>query len=195
MAMAECVLPRRVNGLASRDQAREVREYRFRDHRTGPIVKRVFFCLLSECNTENEVLSTFTVDLDRLSEADAKVVREASDKAVKLLHREPKAGVRYNVKDFTEEKWDIHSGNMYSEFRKIVQETLKQEANSYGRLVAFLGFAVSYGVYVRGRGIHQALPSVEAWTVQVIEDDVGTFFRENGGWVSGVEVLMWSYNL
>ena len=155
------------------------------DSRTEPITRRIFHLLLQEGGVEsNEILKSFEVDLSKMSEADAKVVREASDKMKRVICSNEKSKIDSVVKDFEDRQWAVSFANMNTEFYRVVDATFKDAVN-WGRIVMFTSFAVSFAVYVLKLGLppNTAL-SIHHWTAETIMRTTGDFLNKNNGWVS-----------
>ena len=156
----------------------------FHDSRTSLILKRIYFKLLSQTEVDISVVRMFNVE-HRIArtDSDKRFIMEFSDKFVEYVQHSKHTSIEVNLKDFHTQQWRIDSTNMYAEFKKVSNETFRGRKH-WGKVVGFITFAVAYAIYVHSKGIRDAVISVEAWTRQVIEEDVGEFFIQNGGWVS-----------
>ena len=93
------------------------------DLRTSMVVKRIFFVLLPDgVPKRGDLLQHFRVDLDHLSEADARVVRQASDLMREAIQLQKHATISYNIRDFEQKQWNITEANVYPEFHTVVSE-------------------------------------------------------------------------
>lgn len=151
----------------------------FRDSRTNLILKRVFceLCMKDTRQVERELM--------RLSDSnpdDGKLVKRASTLIVDFIKETEQ--ISNNMDVFTgQEEWNLNAGNVYMEFSKVATETFKSTVN-WGRIVMFLGFAVSFSLYLEQDIMVGSPDSVLQWTGQVLEEDVGEFITSHGGWVS-----------
>lgn len=153
----------------------------FRDPRTKLILRRLFSELCPACEKH---LKQVERDLVRLADTDtesAKLVRRVSFLLVEFIRNTEQLSM--NLKNFVEEEWNLHAGNMHMEFSKVAYETFREAAN-WGRVAMFLGFAVSFAVYLERGIVVGSADSVMEWTCQVVEENVGHFYTSHEGWVS-----------
>ena len=154
------------------------------DRRTPSVLKRVFFLLLQdEGVNEDEILRDFHVDLASRGEADRRVIREASDKMRDLINATNELSVGFNLRDLQQQRWDISSANVHSEFLKVADVTFEDDQN-WGRAVGLVSFAVAYAIYADSQRMHGIMPSTCAWTGHVFDGKLKVFMQDSGGWVS-----------
>lgn len=157
----------------------------YRDHKTFYIVRRVFFKILSDSNMDGDVVRVFRVSEQTISRIQgASVIRRASDFTVEYILSSEHT-LASLIQEFVSQNWSIGPANVQSEYRRVVDNTFNDKVN-WGRVISFLRFAVAYAIYVHNQGMSAAVQSIEAWTIQVVQEDLGPFFTENGGWVSPV---------
>lgn len=113
------------------------------------------------------------------------IVEDAAEKIKKLIYLSPQP-VPWKPSDFTAQRWEINESNVHSEFSRVAEEVFQDEVN-WGRIVAFMGFAVSYSVYAMQKGLQESVvESVCAWTVQVLQNRLHQWLQEHN-WVSHLE--------
>ena len=151
----------------------------FNDKKTKLIVKLLFSKL---CPSYEKNCAVVERELSRLhSTADKELIYRLSKCMVDLLVE--RNIIPINLEDFTKQKWNVHAGNMYTEFSRVAYETFS-DATNWGRIFVFLGFSVSFSIYLINRQVPNAASSVLEWCCQVVEEDLAKFFTANGGWVS-----------
>lgn len=156
------------------------------DYRTAMIIKRFFYKSLHEGGVDSEgVLQHFEVDLGSRSEEDVRTIESASDKLLEITSNNQELNIQSSVQQFSEKEWEITDANVHIEFTRVSTKTFEDQVN-WGRLVAFLSFAVAFAAYVHLRlGMPSAtVHSIYGWTVQVVQENLGRYFIENNGWVS-----------
>ena len=150
------------------------------------ITKRCFHLLLLE---EQEAFRDTRVirQFETISCADdhqRAIVEVASDRIKELISLSPQP-VPWKTSDFTARSWEINASNVHSEFSRVADVLFQDEVN-WGRIVALLGFAVSYSVYAMQKGLQDTVvESVCAWTVQVMQSRLHHWLQEHT-WVSTV---------
>lgn len=151
----------------------------FEDRRTRHIIKLLFCNLCPSCRKS---LREVDREVSRLGDVeDIRLIQRVIHLLVNFI-REHKH-IDINLEDFCKKKWAVHAGTMYSEFTRVVQ-TLFSEKKHWGRVIMFLGFAVSFAIYLEDQMVQNCTDSVLEWTCQVIEEDLGHFYLDNNGWVS-----------
>lgn len=147
------------------------------------ILKTVFSELCPSCGKYLRQMEREVTRLEDTNPQDADLVRKLSHLIVEFLTETDQLAV--NMESFTEQKWNLHGGNMHSEFSKVAYETFRGDTN-WGRILMFFGFAVSFSVYLEEGIVVGAADSVLEWTCQVVEEDLGAFYTSHQGWVSGI---------
>ena len=149
--------------------------------RTTIILKQLFseLCMKDLRQVEREV--------KRLTPEDGKLVKRVSGLLVTFIKETDQITV--NLDNFAkQEGWNVHAGTVYTEFSKVASETFKSATN-WGRILMFLGFAVSYTVYLEKDIMVGSADSVLQWTCQVVEEDLREYIASHGGWVSPVTIV------
>ncbi len=150
---------------------------------TAPVIKMLYCELLSLAGVEKGDVKEFEISepsMKRLTNRKliCKIV-ELSTEYIKTSEREFESF----IDEFRTVGLEVTFSTMYAEFRSVL-ENLFNDGINFGRVLSFLRFSAAYAVFVYRKGMKKAVPSVEAWTVEVIERDLGDFFAENKGWVS-----------
>ena len=153
----------------------------YKDSRTKVILKVVFSELCPACEKYLKQLERELSRLRHASPNDAQVVTKLSQLIVQFTKETNQLSA--NLDQFEEQQWNIHGGNMHMEFSKVALETFR-EATNWGRVLMFLGFAVSFSVYLEQDRVVGASDSVLEWTCQLVEEELAEFFITHGGWVS-----------
>lgn len=176
-SVSKCQHPSVVNGFNGHSKVV------YRDRKTAHIIRRIFFKLLSASNMSADVLRCFqTSDRALLRIPDSSVILKASDLTTEyILISEHTLSLL--VRDFRHHHWNIDPTNMQSEFYRVVDATFEHKV-TWGLVISFLRFSVAFAVYVHSCGMSQAVESIEAWTVEVIQEKLGAYFTEENGWVS-----------
>lgn len=154
---------------------------RYTDHRTKLIIKAVFGEYCPACQKYLKDVEKEVTRLKHSNPKDAEFVRRVAQQIVEFLTLTDQLDV--NMESFTKEKWNLHAGNMHSEFYKVFHETFRTDIN-WGRILMFVGFAVSFSVHLEEGTVPGAADSVLEWSCQIVEEDLGAFFVANKGWVS-----------
>lgn len=154
---------------------------------TVPVARRTFSLLLRDGGiTREEILQQFKVDLARMDEDDARIVRGVTDslREALLLTETDGATVPLTVRDLERINYYVTEANVYTEFHHVASETFREEMN-WGRVMSFLLFAVSFSVYSLRQGMPDStVQSIHGWTVGVLRrEPVSTFLAANNGWV------------
>jgi len=148
---------------------------------TKLILKKVFGELCPACQKYLSQVEREVTRLDRTNPDLARIVRKLSYHLVEIIRQTEQ--ISFNLDSFVEQRWELHAGNIYMEFSKVALETFKEKPN-WGRVITFLGFAVSFVEHLEEGIVVGAAESILEWTAQVIEEDLGQFFSLNNGWVS-----------
>ena len=166
----------------------------YKDHKTFHIVKRIFFNLMSASNVDREVLRCFEVSERALLKVQGcTIIKKASDFTAEYILTSEHT-LQALLQDFITQQWDIRPTNMQSEYRRVADSMFSDKV-TWGRIISFLRFAVAFTIYIHSRGMGRAVQSIEAWTVEVLQEDLGTFFAENDGWVSTYDNISYETNL
>lgn len=129
-----------------------------------------------------ETQQLFEADLACWGEKDGRVIRDASDKVREIVCSSAEISVARNVESFERRHWAVTQADLYADFHRVADTNFSDGVN-WGRIVAFLAFAVSFAVYAEQRGCGAA-QSIEAWTCQVVETKLADFYIKSNGWVS-----------
>ena len=151
----------------------------FKDARTNLILKQVF-CEL--CQKDMREVEREVMRLADRTPKDGQLVRKVSGLIVEFIKETEQ--ISLNLETFNQQEgWNLHAGNIYTEFSKVALETFKSAVN-WGRILMFLGFAASFTVYLEKDVLLGSADSVLQWTCQVVEEDLGEYITSHGGWVS-----------
>lgn len=166
------------------DVVRGKRAVVYSDTRTKLILKTVFseLCPAYEKYLRQVPVEREVARLRGTSPHDADLVKRVAHLIVEFLTETEQLAA--TMESFTEQKWNLHGGNIHSAFSKVAQETFRENTN-WGRILMFLGFAASFSVYLEQGIVVGAADSVMEWTCQVVEEDLGSFYTSHQGWVSG----------
>lgn len=155
----------------------------FRVPETVPIVRKLFHGLLSGTGIEVGVLEALKVSEHALKrQSKSQLICRVADLTSDYIKTSDRSLESF-IEDLTVMGFDVQETTVYSEFRKVTAELFSDTIN-FGRVISFLRFSAAYAVLMYRKGVRQAVPSIEAWTVEVLEEDLGKFFQENKGWVS-----------
>ena len=82
-------------------------------------------------------------------------------------------------------KLHLNSGNLYSHFTKTIS-TLLDDGITWGKVVMFFSFAVSFAIYLCTNGMSHLAGRVCVWTAQHLQNRIHcqAWIDVNGGWVS-----------
>lgn len=163
---------------------------RFADSRTTSIVRLLFHNTLSQANLDKEVLRKLHIEqsLRSLPQKDVTFVNETCDRYLEYIRNSESVSVDSHLRDIETAGWDVSDNNVYVEFKKVVNETFDGSV-TWGGVIGFLGFALGFSVFIYNKGMKRTVISVAEWTKQVIEDDIGSFFLRNNGWVSQLPII------
>lgn len=175
-----------VSKMQTRGQNVVVCRTRFTDKRTRLILRAVFSEFCPSCEKEAKQIEREISCLKKQNPPDEELVRKVSHLIVQFITETDQLTV--NLQDFTQQKWSLHGGNMHSEFSKVAQETFKDTIN-WGRIIMFLGFAISFSVFLEEGIVRAAADSVLEWTHQLVEEDLGHFYCSHQGWEGFADYL------
>ena len=167
------------------ERAAETIQTRFIDSRTYPIIFLLFHTTLTQANLDKEVIRRFEIEelLRKLESRDRRFVQETCDRFIEYVRNSEEVSVDSQVRGLESARWNVTDNNVNVEFKKVVNETFDESVN-WGSVISFLGFALGFSVFIHNRGMKKTVVSVAEWTKEVIEEDIGTFFLRNNGWVS-----------
>lgn len=154
---------------------------KYQSRATKLIMKTVFSKLCPACAKHARQLERDLARMDGSYPEDARTVRKLVHYLVEFIKETEQ--VPSNLDTFVEQKWSLDASNMHMEFSRVAYETFKEQIH-WGRVIMFLGFAVSFAVYLENGAVVGSAESVLEWTCQVIEEDLGQFFTSQQGWVS-----------
>ena len=148
------------------------------------VVKRSFYLLLEQ----EESAERFVNVLQRLGqlpyvdEDQRLTVERSSERIVHLIYSSPQPAP-WKANDFASRGWVIDSTNVYSEFSRVAEVIFQDDIN-WGRIVAFIGFAVAFSVHSVQNGLEETvIDSIFGWTIQVIRGRLHSWLQEHS-WVS-----------
>ena len=81
------------------------------------------------------------------------------------------------------ERLHLNSGNLYSNFTKTIS-TLLDNGLTWGKVVIFFSFAVSFAIYLCINEMSHLAGRVCVWTAQDLQNRIQPWIDVNGGWVS-----------
>ena len=81
------------------------------------------------------------------------------------------------------ERLHLNSGNLYSHFTKTIS-TLLDNGLTWGKIVVFFSFAVSFAIYLCTNEMSHLAGRVCVWTAQDLQSRIQPWIDVNGGWVS-----------
>ncbi len=155
----------------------------YRAIETEHIIKTLFYNLLSLAEVEKEVIKDFNITENGLKRrSNPKLICNIIDLSTEYIKTSERSFESF-IEEIRTIGLEVTFNTMYTEFRSVT-ENLFVDGINFGRILSFLRFSAAYAVFVYRQGMKKAVPSVEAWTVEVIEKDLGQFFIENRGWVS-----------
>lgn len=108
---------------------------------------------------------------------DAKTVRRLVYHLVEIIGDTDQ--VPNNLDSFQD--WKLDAGSIHTEFSRVANATFKKNTN-WGRVIMFLGFAVSFAVHLEQGIVVGSADSVLGWTCQVIDEDLEHFYTSHQGW-------------
>lgn len=77
----------------------------------------------------------------------------------------------------------LTSGNLYSQFNGTITALL-DNGLTWGKVVVFFSFAVSFAIYLCTNDMSQLAARVCVWAAQILQNRLQPWIDENGGWVS-----------
>ena len=174
-----------VNGGGGAALAEVPTQTKFVDCRTSPLITLLFHRTLKQANLDKDVIRRLDIDplIRRLSPKNVTFIQSTCDKYLEYIRNSEDVSVDSHVRGIETAGWDVSDNNVYVEFKKVVNETFDENV-SWGGVIGFLGFALGFSVFIYNKGMKQTVVSVAEWTKQVIEEDIGSFFLKNNGWVS-----------
>ena len=83
------------------------------------------------------------------------------------------------------ETLNLNSDNLYSHFTETIN-VLLDDGITWGKVVMFFSFAVSFAVYLctTGNEMSHMAGQVSVWTAQDLQNRIQPWVDDNGGWVS-----------
>lgn len=151
-------------------------------HKATKIIIRTVFCkLCTACEKHTRSVERELARLEDSHPEDARTTRKLVHYLVEFIRETDQ--VSSNMETFLQQKWALDASNMHIEFSRVVYQTFLDSTN-WGRVIMFIGFAVSFAVYLEQGAVAGAADSVVEWTCQVIEEDLGQYFSSHEGWVS-----------
>lgn len=81
------------------------------------------------------------------------------------------------------ERLRLNSGNLHAQFISTITTLLDNEI-TWGKIVVFFAFAVSFAIYLCTNEMSHLAARVCVWAAQVLQDRLQPWMDENGGWVS-----------
>lgn len=153
----------------------------FKDRKTKLVMRKVFGELCAACAKHVRQVERELARLEDSLPEDARTVKKVVYHLVTFIRETNQ--VPSNLDSFLEEKWTLRADNIHMEFSRVAYETFRDSTN-WGRVIMFLGFAVSFAVYLEQGLVVGSAESVLEWTCQVVEENLGEFYTSNGGWVS-----------
>ena len=146
----------------------------------GAVLTELYKSLLPNGMGEANGL-TFTTVHPALKEEDKLTVELATEQIRKVIHNPPGISVEKVFQQFVEQQWEVNGDNIEEEFLEIQRRTFS-DSISWGRIISFLAFSVSFAAYVSSRDISGGAGSVFAWTKQALNTILLEFIRKENGW-------------
>ena len=81
------------------------------------------------------------------------------------------------------EKLCLNSSNLHNSFRKNISVLLDGEI-SWGKVVIFFSFAVSFAIYLCTNEMSHLAGQVSVWAAEDLQNRIQPWIDVNGGWVS-----------
>ena len=81
------------------------------------------------------------------------------------------------------ERLRLNSGNLYNHFTETIS-TLLDDGITWGKVVMFFSFAVSFAIYLCTNEMSHLAGRVCVWTAQDLQNRIQPWIDVNGGWVS-----------
>lgn len=88
------------------------------------------------------------------------------------------------------ERLRLNSGNIHSRFMETIT-TLLDDGLSWGKVVVFFSFSVSFAIYLCTNEMSHLAARVCVWAAQILEDRLEPWVNQNGGWVSSRNSLFY----
>ena len=154
---------------------------------TEKVVRRCIRVLLQEEGFVHErIFDTIDPSEGRQGEV-GKLVEAVADK-VKTILNDPHHPKPPSLRDITHDQWNIHIGNVHSEYVRVAQIIFKDTVVTWGRVVALIGFSANYCLYAIEQGVMETIvESVCGWAVSFMERELSDWFQQNS-WVSGFDL-------
>ena len=115
--------------------------------------------------------------LRSLKEEDRRTVELATEQMKKVISNSPNISV---------EEWEGKGDNLEVDFREVERRMFSAYI-SWGRLITFLAFSISFASYVSSRGVSGGVGSVFAWTNQALNTTLIELIRREDGWRGFIE--------
>ena len=90
------------------------------------------------------------------------------------------------------ERLRLNSGNLYSHFTNTIN-TLLDNGLTWGKVVMFFSFAVSFTIYLCTNEMSHLAGRVCVWTAQDLQNRIQPWIDVNGGWVSNCMCMIHRY--
>ena len=87
------------------------------------------------------------------------------------------------------ERLRLNSGNIYAQFTGTIT-TLLDNGLTWGKVVVFFSFAVSFAIYLCTHDMSHLAARVCVWAAQVLQNRLQPWIDENGGWVSSAFIVL-----
>ena len=110
-----------------------------------------------------------------------RVLQEVPDTLFEIADLFENARVEELVKSC--ERFRPSSANLYSHFTKTIS-TLLDNGITWGKVVMFFSFAVSFAIYLCTNEMSHLAGRVCVWTPQDLQNRIQPWIDVNGGWVS-----------
>ena len=81
------------------------------------------------------------------------------------------------------DRLQLNSGNLYAQFNGTIT-TLLDSGLSWGKVVVFFAFAVSFAIYLCTNEMSHLAARVCIWAARILENRLQPWIEVNGGWVS-----------
>ena len=111
----------------------------------------------------------------------ARILQEVSNMLFEVADMFEDARVEELVKKC--ERLNLNSGNLYAQFNATIT-TLLDNGLSWGKVVVFFSFAVSFAIYLCTNDMSDLAARVCVWAAQILQSRLQPWIEENGGWVS-----------
>ena len=151
---------------------------RFSDRRTKPILKLMFIKLFPACSKNVVRVEHEIARMEK--KTDRELIYDITKMVVHLVGKWN--SIKSCLEDFRRNNWKLDVGNVHMEFSKVAYELFSNK-KSWSHFTLFVGFAVSFAIYLLEHEVPVATSVVIEWTCQLVEEDLAKFFSSNGGWV------------